>query len=96
MSKHLLSGVKLFYPSAKEWMWNYCIYLGPFTDSKGNNYDLGIFMGDYEAFGYASAAIVYGDEPGNYISGSLRNYGEEKMEHYSETWKRARALQLIK
>lgn len=28
----------LFYPSAVEWMWSYCTYLGPFTDSKGCNY----------------------------------------------------------
>ena len=33
--------VKLYYPSARDWMWNYCIYLGPYTDSKGANYDLG-------------------------------------------------------
>lgn len=76
-------------------MWDYCVYLGPFTDSKGNNFDLGVFMGDYEAFGHASAAIVYGNEPGNYLSGALKR-GEEKMEHYTETWNRARELGLIK
>jgi hypothetical protein len=96
MSNNLLSGVKLFYSSAKEWMWNYCVYLGPFTDSQGRNFDLGVFMGDFESFGWVSAAIVYADEPGRYISGALRNTEGENMEHYTETWNRARTLELIK
>ena len=93
--KNLLSGAKLFYPSAKEWMWNYCIYLGPFTDTEGDNYDLGIFMGDYESTGKASAAIVYGDTPGNYLSGSLDMFGKES-ECYQETVRRAKEIGLIK
>jgi hypothetical protein len=90
----ILVGVKLFYPSAKEWMWSYCVYLGPFTDSKGSNYDLGIYMGDYDAFGYASAAIVYGNEEGNYLSGTLRS--DSEIEHYQETYRRAKEIGLIK
>ena len=91
---NLLKGAKLFYPSAKEWMRDYCIYLGPFTNSRGENFDLGIFMGDYEVFGYVSAAIVYGNNPGDYISGRL-DLGSE-MEHYVETHRRAKELGLIK
>ena len=36
MKKHL------YYPQAIDWMWNYCIYLGPWTDSDGTKYDMGI------------------------------------------------------
>jgi hypothetical protein len=86
---NLLTNAPLFYPSAKEWMWDYCIYLGPFTDSKGNNYDLGIYLGSDS---YPSAAIVYGNEPGNYLSGFNIN---SKRECYIETWRRAKELNLI-
>jgi hypothetical protein len=89
----LLTGANLFYPSAKDWMWNYCIYLGPFTDSEGNNYDLGIHLGRLGA----SAAIVYGDEPGEYISGGLKHFGRDggvSGEYYEEVRKRAKALNI--
>jgi hypothetical protein len=85
---NLLSNAPLYYPSAKEWMWNYCIYLGPFTDSEGDNYDLGIFLND----DVKSAAIVYGNKPGNYLSGDNIN---RQMECYQEMWRRARELKLI-
>jgi hypothetical protein len=58
----------LFYPSATEWMWNYCISLGKFTDSDGNNYDLGMYKTPYGTF---SNATVYGNNPGDYISGEI-------------------------
>jgi len=92
--KNLLSGAPLYYPSAKEWMWDYCIYLGPFTSENGKNYDLGIFLGD--AILGPSAAIVYGDEAGNYISGQLKNVIGDRPDYYLETVKRAEALNLIK
>jgi len=79
----------LFYPSAVEWMWSYCTYLGPFTDSKGCNYDLGIFMDDIEP----CAAIVYGDVPGQYMSGSVDKFLENEV--YSEMYNRAKNLKLI-
>jgi hypothetical protein len=90
----LLSGAPLYYPSAKEWMWDYCIYLGPFSSEDDRNYDLGIFLGD-TILG-PSAAIVYGDEPGNYISGELKNVNKAYPDYYRETVKRAKALNLIK
>lgn len=89
--KHL----KLHYPSAIDWMWNYCIYLGPFTSSLGINYDLGIFINS-DRF-YTSAAIVYGNKPGNYYSGDLNIFGfgvEDRDEAYHETRKRAKSLNL--
>jgi hypothetical protein len=85
---NLLVNAPLYYPSGREWMWNYCIYLGPFTDSEGHNYDLGIYLGDE-----ASAAIVYGDTPGDYLSGGNIN---RDMECYEEMWRRAKQLNLIK
>ena len=90
----LLSGAKLFYPSAKNWMWNYCIYLGPFTASDGSKYDLGIHLGAL----WPSAAIVYGDEPGDYLSGNLKHFGRDtggiSQEYYDEVRKRASELGL--
>lgn len=88
--ENTLYSAPLFYPSAREWMWTYCIYLGPFTDSTGKNYDLGIFI---RGNGKISNAIVYGHEEGNYISGDINNVC--KLEHYQETYKRAKALNLI-
>lgn len=91
----LLVNAPLFYPSAKDWMWDYCIYLGPFTDSAGSNFDLGLFLGE----GAPSAAVVYGNEPGNYYSGELDDFGYSDSVHseiYKETRKRAEALGLYK
>lgn len=86
--------IKLYYPNARKWMWDYCIYLGPYTDSKGRNYDLGIyvdyFMGDREVV----AAIVYGNEPGQYMSGNLEKFGSIN-EIYVETVKRAKEEKLF-
>jgi hypothetical protein len=92
--KDILHSAPLFYPSAKEWMWDYCIYLGPFTDSKGMNFDLGIFIAHTDDI---SAAIVYGNEPGNYISGNFKHIdiNNSKMEHYIETYNRAKCLNLL-
>jgi hypothetical protein len=58
----------LYYPSAIEWMWDYCISLGKFTNSDGNNYDLGICKTSNGTF---SNATVYGNNPGDYISGQV-------------------------
>lgn len=81
---------KLFFPSAEKWMWDYCIYLGPFIASDGTKYDLGIHED--------AAAIVYGNEPGEYISGTLRDFGflnkRPVDEAYEETRKRAIMLGL--
>lgn len=88
---NILSGAKLFYPSAKNWMWDYCMYLGPFADSEGKNYDLGILLKNN--LGGQSAAIVYGDTPGNYISGEFKKFNrDKKSELYNEVEKRAKAL----
>ena len=86
-----MKNLKLHYASAVNWMWNYCIYLGPFTDSEGNNFDLGIHDD--------SAAIVYGNNPGDYISGELNLFGKpgsHSYEAYEETRKRAKSLNLFK
>lgn len=97
----VLYGVKLFYPSAREWMWDYCIYLGPFTDSHGDNFDLGIYIndwGDDKLLGFEkgefSAAIVYGNEPGNYLSGPLNIMGLDD-ERYKEVVRRGKELNLF-
>ena len=94
MKNNLLHGAPLYYPSAKEWMWNYCIYLGPYTCNKlGRNYDLGIYIyGD--SFIEHSNATVYGNEPGEYMSGSL-DYPDHLNEISREVVRRAKLLNLL-
>lgn len=97
MKNNLLHGAPLYYPSAKEWMWTYCIYLGPFTDSKGGNHDLGIYIDDYhdeDSILRYSNATVYGDEPGNYQSGDLYTFSTVN-ETAAEVVRRAKVLKLI-
>jgi len=93
----LLLNAPLYYPEAREWMWDYCIYLGPFTDSEGRNYDLGvhIYKKDENSNPQLSAAIVDDNRPGSYCSGSLHRLQEE-CEHYIETRRRAIELGLFK
>ncbi len=86
----LLHGAPLYFPKAKEWMWNYCIYLGPFTDSEGKHYDLGCFIN--QSGGYLSNATVYGNKEGDYISGPLYLFDGEVVE---EVKKRAEVLKII-
>lgn len=92
---NLLHNAPLYYPSAKEWMWEYCIYLGPFTDSKGKNYDLGMHIDNDSVF-EISDATVYGNEPGEYMSGPLDRLEYVAMsETKQEVIRRAKELKLI-
>jgi hypothetical protein len=88
----ILKNAPLYYPSAIEWMWNYCIYLGPFTDLEGYNYDLGIHIeySDEMKMYFYSNATVYGNEPGQYKSGDF--FGTEVTD---EVVRRANELNLI-
>jgi len=62
----------LHYPSAKEWMWDYCLFLGKFTDSKGRNYDLGVHYNEEKFLSHRfSNATVYDNYPGSYSSGNM-------------------------
>jgi len=78
----------LFYPQAIDWMWDYCLFLGKFTDSKGVNYDLGVhFNGESLTTHQFSLAIVYSNEPGDYSSSymdfnTIVNCEGEKMTFY--------------
>jgi hypothetical protein len=51
------------YPQAKDWMWNYCIYIG-----SDDTYDYGVYVDNQ---GEVSHAVVYSNEPGDYISGPM-------------------------
>jgi len=88
---------KKYYPSADEWMWDYCTFLGSFEDSKGDKYDLGILLdnGNNSLIEEWSLAVVYGNEPGNYISGGPRMHNNSPHEFAQETIKRAKKLNLI-
>lgn len=91
----LLENAKLNYPSAREWMWSYCIYLGPWTDPEtGKNYDLGIFIDDTDN---VLGAIVDGNRPGDYLSANLSRERNDLNTRpvYLETIRRARELNLI-
>ena len=72
MPEQEIEEIKLLmnYPGAEGWMWSYCTYLGPFTDSKGDKYDLGVRVDEHLG---TSLAIVYSNECGDYISGSLED-----------------------
>lgn len=96
MTDFIIDFSKKHFPSADEWMWDYCTFLGQFTDSSGDNYDLGIVLGssDRIIIGEFSLAVVYGNDPGNYISGG--NFkSTDHREFVIETLKRARKLNLI-
>ncbi len=60
-----------FYPEADSWMWNYCHYLGSIQLESGS-YDVGIHK-SREVDRY-SFAIVYGNEPGDYMSGIIYDF----------------------
>jgi hypothetical protein len=86
--------VKYNFPKAEEWMWDYCIYLGPY-ELKGVKYDLGVYV---DPDGLVSAAIVYGNKGGEYFSGHLFYDGEmynTTDPKYIETTKRAKAVGII-
>ena len=55
------------FPAANVWMWTYCEWLGSFKDENGDLYDLGLYIGEKQI----SYAIVYGNIPGDYISGQI-------------------------
>ncbi len=84
----------LHYPDAKDWMWDYCLFLGKFTDSESKNYDLGVhFNGEqFDKDYFFSDATVFSNEPWCYYSGFLNldqivtNNGEKKtkLEFYIE------------
>ena len=83
--------IQLHYPKAINWMWDYCTYLGPFTDSNGDNYDLGFVKSTTGL----SAAIVHGNNPGNYFSGNLSMFGYDNDiadEKYKEVRARLKSL----
>jgi hypothetical protein len=90
---NLLVNAPLYYPSAREWMWNYCIYLGPFTDSKGANYDLGCLLNNDNSI---SNATVYGNNLGDYNSGCIHPTMYFSNEVSNEVLRRVKQLNLLK
>ena len=87
---------KYVYPKAAEWMWTYCHYLGPYEDpNTGKKLDLGVYVNNS---GNVSAAIVCGNEDGDYYSGPLVNRFDDTPDDpkYQETLKRAKLAGLIK
>ena len=93
MGNDVLTNVNLYWPEARNWMWDYCIYLGPYTDDRGANFDLGVY---FDINGEMSGAIVDGNEPGSYTSPDLSGRFEITRPAYIETVRRAKELNLIK
>ena len=88
----ILNNVKLNYPEARDWMWDYCVYLGPFN----KKYDLGVYV---HPEGDLSAAVVYGNRPGEYISGEEKCYNRNNLKSNSsiacrEAFRRAHLIGL--
>lgn len=79
--------------------WEYCVFLGTFVDSKGKDWDLGIMIRNYDddTTWIWSAACVYGNDGGNYISGENVMYEnrEDNFEHIAEMINRAKYKNLI-
>ncbi len=83
MSNFTIEQMEFHFPDAKNWMWNYCLPLGKFTDSRGNNYDLGVYIYENDSpiattNMRISAAIVFSNEAGDYYSGSVVERGNVK------------------
>lgn len=83
----------LNYPSAMDWMWDYCISLGQYTDSNGGKWDLGIHI-DHE-HKTVSNASVYGNTSRHYSSGEIYPKIDFDNEITQEVLKRAKALDLL-
>jgi hypothetical protein len=83
-----------FYPGHH--MWTYCTFLGKYTASNGENFDLGIYKHPrFEGYLAYSNATVWGPEDHEYSSGSLMFFKDEPSyignEVNAEVVKRARA-----
>jgi hypothetical protein len=84
-----------YYPSALGWMWNYCHPLGKFTDSKGNKYDLGVFIDMLGKQVVYYNATVYGNTPGEYLSGEIYPSNVLVNEASEEVLRRAKEKGII-
>jgi hypothetical protein len=90
----ILKNAPLYFPEGRESMWSYCVYLGPYTDSHGNNYDMGILLRHGDEYGRDhSAACVWGSEPHQYTSGELKVFAGSEI--HDEVSRRAKELNLI-
>ena len=58
-------------------IWTYCLNLGEFTDPKGKEWELGVYVHPRQSSRphtrEISFAIVYGPEPHQYISGAVKH-----------------------
>jgi hypothetical protein len=80
-----------FYPGHH--VWSYSTFLGKFTDSEGNNFDLGIYL---DKSGTCDAT-VHSNDPSDYSSGEINLYTSlaTVREFKKEVYRRARILNLI-
>jgi len=72
----------------------YSTYLGPFTNSKGKNYDLGVFIDDSYDFLEISDATVFSNEIPYYTSGCMLDVHNAIINNsdinVSGVWKKAK------
>lgn len=82
-----------FFPEANRWMWNYCHYLGSVIIDN-QQYDLGIQKSkDLDRYSFA---IVYGSDPGDYISGIIYDFKSNLNPHIIYQFKNNSAYGLYK
>lgn len=72
--------LNIAFPGAIEWMWDHCLFLGTYNGADGEVMDLGIHCFN----GFLQLAVVYGNEPGEYISNTIESlsryeFGDEFM-----------------
>lgn len=89
-----------FYPEHNSYIWTYCIFLGKFTDSNGENYDLGVCVQKGKTSVCFLDATTYGPEGYQYSSGvfsksMLDVYKEKELEWYVEAYRRANILNIF-
>jgi len=58
------------YPNNK--IWEYCIFLGTFVDSKGRDLDLGVY--EHKEDDSISYAIAFSDDDVDYYRGGIRTF----------------------
>ena len=70
-----MSDDEQFHHGKDHHIWTYCLHLGPFTDSGGGKWDLGIHNKDLYRHGPSMVSFgnVEGPEPHEYCSGSVNH-----------------------
>jgi hypothetical protein len=91
----MLDDSLFYYPDGRLSTWTYCLPLGKYTHPvTKKKYDLGVYVaGDNVE---VSAAIVYGNEPGEYLSGDLYTFSSGNSDEHSPYLETLRRYHIFK